>query len=341
VSAFTFGSLTDGEGAAASLVAEALDCTYQIRLQSVIADPFKAAARSNFITDGLGIGFAHQFNFKYELSFTRWRPSFHGHGHLLRGGFARTMAGGAAYLESAVRSSFLSPFTTQAGHDLVLPTIDAWKSKRSVDFRDGRDVLLYAQLDHRLGIFTAPSSLDLMAQTIMVYPLLDERIARFASSLSAFDRVSERVVFGAMRHLAPELADLPLFGEIWRFDRSPDLRDFPDSDHNFQDGYLKRQPRQADKLANLNIPTMSLTYDADRGEVTGSPKAMAAAVLSSSLRPEFMELVSSETMTEIEHLAATGQYTATYRSFDANKRFTMDSFIRRCFVAATLYDMHW
>ncbi len=82
-------------------------------------------------------------------------------------------------------------------------------------------------------------------------------------------------------------------------------------------------------------------YDADRGEVTGSPKAMAAAVLSSSLRPEFMELVSSETMTEIEHLAATGQYTATYRSFDANKRFTMDSFIRRCFVAATLYDMHW
>lgn len=339
--AFTIGSISSGEGFTASEVATRLGCAFETRTQAVISDALKAAANSNRSTDGLGINFAHQFNFRHDLDFLEGLPSFHGHGHLLRGGFARTMAGDTSKLTVGLYNAFLSPFAADAAHSIVIPHIDNWLSYRKEHFRDGRDVLFYSNMDFRLGLFTAPASLDLTSRTFMVYPLLDERVARYASSLSVFDRVSERVVFGAMQMLAKDVTELPLFGEIWRFDRSPDKRDFVDSDHNFQEGFHLRQPREATKLSELNVHKTAFTYDADKGHIPPTGKQAASFVLDSTRRNQIEDLVHPYVFDELVSLASSGRNTSEHAKRDANTRFNLNSFINRVFIASTLYDLRW
>ncbi len=341
LSAFTIGSISSGEGLAAKHVASRLGCSFAIRNQPIISDALKAAANSNLSTDGLGINFAHRYNFREDLDFLQGLPSFHGHGHLLRGGFARTMTGDNDRLTNNLHAAFLSSFASEAANSTVRTHIEAWRETRKSDFRDGRDVLFYSNLDYRLGLFTAPATLDLTSRTFMVFPLLDERVSRFASSLAVFDRVSERVVFGAMQKLAKDLTELPLFGEIWRFDRNPELRDFPDSDHNFQQGFELRQPREVSKLSEINVHESAFTYDADKEYVQPSSMVASEFILSSSKAEQLKALVEPYVWTEIESLATTGKNTSNHAKLDANTRFNLDSFISRTFIAATLYDISW
>jgi hypothetical protein len=341
VSAFTIGDVAKGEGFAAKPVAEALGSRFSIRPQPVISDPLKAAAISNLNTDGLGINFAHQYNFLHDLSFLEGLPSYHGHGHLLRGGFARSMNKDLEHLRASVRAPFISEFVVEGARIDVGEHLDKWIDERSADFRDSRDILFYSNLDHRLGLFTAPVSLEFASKTFMVWPLLDERVARYAASLAVFDRVSERVVFGAMRMLAREMTELPLFGEIWRFDRSPEKRDFVDSDHNFQEGFELRQPREASKLDEINIATSAFTFDADKAEFANSAAIAARFILDSSRALDVRRLLEPWCMAEIESLARHGSNTPAHARRDPNRRFVIGSFISRVFVATTLYDLRW
>lgn len=341
VNAFTLGSIERGEGKVAAPVAKRFAKRFSTRTQAIIADPIKAAIVSNNSTDGLGINFAHQYNFRQDLSDLRGLPTYHGHSHLLRGGFARTMNGDKQTLRNSLRGSFLSPFVKEGAKSWGDQFLTDWENERAKAFRDGRDILFYGQQDFRLALFTAPSSMDLTARTFMLYPLMDERVARFAASLSVFDRVSERVVFGAMQKLAKELTDLPLMGEIWRFDKYPEKRDFVDSDHNFQEGYALRQPEAPNKLAELNADLAQFIYDADNNEPLDRRRIMASTVLDSSMRTEIAGIVAPEVMDEFNSVAATGRSTDYLNGLDVNTRFNMRSFMNRVFIAATLYDLSW
>jgi len=341
INAFTTGAAEQPEAQIAHEVAEALSCSHRFRKQRAIADPLRGAALSNLVTDGLGINFAHQFSFEQELSDLQGLPSFHGHGHLLRGGFARTMERDPATLNrtflSALVSRYVNEYTT---YDEQL-YLEQWRDARSASFRDSRDLLFFANLDFRLGLFSASSSMDLTSRTFMVYPLLDERVAQFAASLAVFDRVSERVLYSALVQLNRPVSEVPLFGEIWRFDRSPEKRDFADSNHNFQDGYERRQPRQSNKLSNLSPDGDALVYDMDWEELEPNAKVVASYIRDSRLWKEWTALLKPEILAEIEFGAWAGRSSPTLRSRARDAQFNINSFIKRVFIASTLVDMSW
>lgn len=341
VSAFTMGSSKYGEGRTASVVAARLGAAFRTRQQKVITHPLKAAAASNLATDGLGIPFAHQYNFVQDLEELKGVPSFHGHGHLLRGGFARTMAKKPEVVKKQFYESFISPFVKPGSTQAEVACLDRWWEQRKVDFRDGRDLLFYSEADFRLGQFRTASTMELTSKTFMVYPLLDERVSRFAAGLAVFDRVSERVVYGAIRELNRGLADTPLFGDIWRFDRDQDKRDFVDSNHNFQDGFADRQPREVNKETALIGSRDNLVYDADRAENINTIQLTADFVCKSSIAPMLRRMLLPEIMSEIEQRAQRGQHGSYLAKLDASTRFNLNAFILRAYIAATLCDLRW
>lgn len=340
ITPFTYGNSGNGEARIAEQVSKAVGWEFETQDMDIICDPLRAAARSHRVTDGLGANFAHQFNFAYDLAFTQSQPAFHGHGHLLRGGNARTMNGQRDYLASLLDRSFVSIHVTEDCARSTREALQSWRASRQPVLRDGRDILYYAHQELRLWVFTASNLLDVTSKASMVYPLLDEKVAQFAEALSAFDRVSERVVFGSIKQLSPAIADIPLYENIWRFDRDPNRTDFPDANHNFQDGYEKRRPVNTSRgMDTLNGPG-AFNRDADYVEGYDRNRVAAAHVLDSILWPEVRRLVTSEVATEIENRAV-GKKTDGRGNADRNAVFTFDAFLDRVFLATTLLDGTW
>lgn len=338
--AFNFGNDTTGEGQIAREVSSAAGYGFEFRPQPIVTDPLNGLALALQNSDGLGSGFAHQYNYRYDLAFASGRSSFHGHGHLLRGGSARTMKRDPAFMAAANRSWIVSAYVTETASESTERAFAAYMRDRFPSLaKEPLDALFYPNRDYRLGLFSATSSLDLTAQTLMCYPLLDERVAQFAGALHAFDRISERVVFGAIKKLAPLLANIPLFGEIWRFDRDPDRTDFPDSDHNFQDGQEARKPRQADKFTNLTAPQNSLLLDADQVGAARRKRESAQFILDSSVWRDIMPSITPDIHAEL-WLRALGR-PSDHSSKHPNERFAINQFMDRVAVAAAIYEVRW
>lgn len=190
--------------------------------------------------------------------------------------------------------------------------------------------------DFRIGMFAAPLNMHTSATAFFVFPFMDENISRYGAGLTVFDRVSERVVFGAVKLLAPQLADIGLYKEIWRFDRSPERKNFIDSDHNYQAGFEKRKPRSCsphddafilqDKIANTNWH-----------------RTMAEFILDSSFSHELKKFLTRDAYEEISHRARGASKTESsfYRNMDEVQCFRFDQFFCRAFIACSLYDMSW
>jgi hypothetical protein len=343
LSAFTYGRTDIGEVSVAQKVAKCIGVEHEIRKTRVLGDVFRALTHSLQVTDGLGMAFTHQYNFKINLDHCKNGPAYHGNGHLLRGGSARTMNGNKSFLDKAFREIFISSFTSNQCNNETLKALGCWRGSRLRDFKDGRDILFYANKDFRAGQFAIPPTLDLTSKAFMVYPLVDERVARFAESLCVFDRVSERVLFGAIRLLNNDLSNIPLYGEIWRFDRSPEKTDFVDSNHNFPDGYSLRQPSEVSKIV-FNDPQKKgsgFQFDFDR-KPRNSAMELANLILSSSFVDLLPELLNQDIFQEIVHRANTGKINSDfYTKGDFNHQFAINSFVARLATACSIYDMHW
>ena len=263
-------------------------------------------------------------------------PAQHiGNGHLLRGGNARTMQGDAAYLQKRFMEMF-SPWVTEETFSKEKIYLEKWRNERQEFFRDGRDLLFYMHHDFRIGMFAAPLNMHTSATAFFVYPFMDERISRYAAGLTVFDRVSERVAFGAVKLLAPQLADIGLFKEIWRFDRSPERKDFIDSDRNYQTGFEKRKPRSC----SLHDDTFIIQDKIANGNLHGT---MAEFILDSSFSCELRKFLARDAYDEISYRARRGANTqpSFYRNMDAVQRFRFDQFFCRAFIACSLYDTSW
>ncbi|NEQ71638.1 MAG: hypothetical protein F6K23_00230 [Okeania sp. SIO2C9] len=343
LSAFTYDRLDGGESAVASKVAECIEVEYEIRKTRVISDAFRALAYSLQTTDGLGMAFSHQYNFKNDLAHCQNSPVFHGNGHLLRGGSARSMNGQKSFLNEQFWNIFISSFTSNECNIETIKALGRWRGSRSGDFRDGRDILFYAHQDFRVGQFAVPATLDLTSKAFMIYPLIDEKVARFAERLSVFDRVSERVLFGAIRLLNDNLSRIPLYGEIWRFDRSPKKTDFPDSSHNFQDGYALRQPSEKTKqyFFDPEKQNRSFKYDFDYDSSYNSRIQISEIILSSSFVDVLPDVVNQEILKEISYRAEGKINSDFFANGDFKHQFMIDSFIVRLAIACSMYDMYW
>jgi hypothetical protein len=337
--AVNFGNTTTGEGELAQEVARSAGVPFEFRTQRLVSDPTNALANALRQTEGLGTGFANQYQFDWQLGFAKGGPAFHGHGHLLRGGFARNMSRDKTYLHQAARSPFLSAYATAAARQSTETALGRYLREVLPDIaREPRDILFYTNRDFRLGLFSTSNALELTSKTLMCYPLLDERVAQFAAALNVYDRVSERVVFGAITSMAPQIADIPLFGEIWRFDRDPSKRDFVDSYHNFQDGYNKRQPRHTNKYSHTNAKT-ALVQDADRVPSGVRLRETAQMILDSNRWPDIRSCVSPLIHADLALRAVGKEIDMSGAGYE--ERFIRSAFLDRVAVAAAMYEIRW
>jgi len=332
---FSFGVTGAQETEVASEVVKASGMALQVMPMNIISDPRKAAAYHLERTDGLGLNFPHQVEFCYPLRFLEGRPSAHGHGHLLRGGNARTMSKDIHAACNQLRNGTISEYVSD---DTSLPNrlaLEEWIERTLEVHRDPREMLFHAHADQRLWSFTNANILEMYADAFMVYPLLDERVARFAAALTAYDRISERVAFGAITLLSKEISNIPLFDNIWRFDRSPGKKDFLDGAYNFSDGFLARQPRSLDRGVFRRASETAFSYDADRLEFPSKSDAIAQAIIEASSWPSVSDMLSPEFAKAIR----LGNVFDTSHSRDvaiANKRHVRNAFPWRVLVAAMM-----
>ena len=73
----------------------------------VLGDVCRPLTHSLQVTDGLGMASTHQYNFKINLDHCKNGPAYHGNGHLLRGGSARTMNGNKSFLDEQFWKIFI------------------------------------------------------------------------------------------------------------------------------------------------------------------------------------------------------------------------------------------
>lgn len=243
--AMTHGPEGGEEAETARAMMARLGVTIDIRPQGIYADPVAGAMRTMLRTEGQIASDCRQLPFDAPVAFDK--PVLHGHGHLLRGGGAsrsdyalpqpgqpadagRTGLGGLfgrtptpppkpdapdllKVLETPFTSGWVKPELNQASRAVV----DRWRDSRPVS--DPREWLYMAHHDLRVGVHTAPVFLDLTGVNRMIFPLLDENVIAVANRLPFEDRVSERALFRAIRRMAPALTELPLYGEMWRFEK--------------------------------------------------------------------------------------------------------------------------
>ena len=320
--AVTYGHSAYGEGVIAKRIADLAGMPFEARKVRIIADPIKAACFSNRETEGLTCAVAEQHSYFWgEPSVT---PTLHGHGHLMRGGFARTMAH-----RPVLENFFLWPWTTEEANQPVRDALAAW-----IERRPGispRDQLYWANHDLRLSFYLAPHYFDHNGRFVMIYPLLDDKVARVASALSMYDKVTERVVFGTIKKLCAPLVEVPLLGEIWRFDRDPARSDFPD-------GFESRQP-VGNKLGNSGRP--QLEFDEPPEHFGDRRRIRTRAIVESPVYGTMRRLITSEFAETLETYAASGVITDYERRLSASEKHRLNAFTHRLFLLTSLYTARW
>lgn len=223
VSGLTYGPEGGAERVVAELMARKMEVDLRAEHQRSYADPMVAVCKSLMRTDGLVTPVPHQIRFAEQ------RPVgsvlLHGHGHLLRGGFASSMEDTPQKVLHVTTSPFKTGWIRTEHHARVQKYLDGWIVGRAG--QDLRDLQYWAHQDLRLGAHLAPGILDYASTVPMMYPLLDERVARVSHMLPLRNKVSEAVVFSAIRKLAPSLTKIPLYGEMWRFEAKEEAAGFP------------------------------------------------------------------------------------------------------------------
>jgi len=162
----------------------------------------------------------------------------------------------------------------------------------------------------------------------MVFPLLDERVAQIASALSAADKASERIVFSAIRKLAPELAAAPLNNKRWRFEEKGEVDVFP--------GYEQREP---DKPAKANGSMLEYVGDVQR--FADDFKVVAEFSLSSRTYPLILPMLKPDISDLIKSYALGKGMTAAVRRYHAGAQGTANRMVNHVFALCTLYECSW
>lgn len=276
-SGLTFGPEGGAETVVAQGMARAVNVICAVEQQDTYADIIEGAARSHMRCEGLFTSVPHQINFA-ALS-PRGVPILHGHGHLLRGGFASSIEPDIARVMKATYAPFIQGWVTAEAAGKVRAYLDKWIATRR-NSPDESHLPYWSHLDLRLGVHLAPSILDYDGINRMIYPLLDERLVIASNKIPLAYKAAERTVFGAIRSLAPALAALPLYGENWRFEAKGEDPRFPgraqrvtELDKNKVPGgttnglrYLGRKPQGYDGLTTAASTALdSALYKTIRG----------------------------------------------------------------------------
>ena len=99
---------------------------------------------------------------------------------------------------------------------------------RNAAWPEGSDTLWRYYAEFRAGRWAAAGWAAASIARPRVWPFFDARVVRAIRGVSSEDRISERSIVAALRRLAPELDDVPLAGDRWRFEKDGPV----DGDHS-------------------------------------------------------------------------------------------------------------
>lgn len=352
--AMTHGAEGGEEAETARAMTARLGIELDLRRQRIHSDPVAGAMRTILRTDGQIAYDCMQLAYDAPVAFGR--PVLHGQGHLLRGGGATR----AAYalpgqmaspaprsglfarlgrrpaqppppagldLFQTLEEPFVSGWVMPALNESVRALLDRWRAGRPVG--DPREWLYLVHHDLRVGVHIAPVFLDLTRANRMIFPLLDENVVALANRLPFEDRVSERAVFRAIRAMAPALTELPLFGEMWRFEKDGPAEGFDGRD-------LRLSTFDKDEFRQTRS---GLAYFGPRPSGPGLPAA--AFLRDSAFWPEVRGLLTSRMAAVVDELALHGELPAAERT---RRKAAQTSAIRKMnelFGLAVLFCTDW
>ena len=149
---------------------------------------------------------------------------FHGHGHLLRGGVGGwEKKPSIDFHEKKLFSSFISGWVN---NELVFPCTSFLKSfYRNFLFSD--TLAFYSHLHFRVGAYQTPGIIEMSGLNEYRFPLCDEQVVSSARKISIDLLQNEKAVFGAIKSLSPDLSNLPVYGEMWAFEKYAEDPFFP------------------------------------------------------------------------------------------------------------------
>jgi hypothetical protein len=149
----------------------------------------------------------------------RGQPVLEGQAHHPRGGFHTLMSG----THETARQRVHGQLDGDTG--LVADAIGVERVERVDSLLDKLRHAHHAELaywmysDWRPPFLHGPY-LAIARHRRLIYPMMDERVLRVCSALATADRVREWGFFAAVIALAPALESLPLYDNLWKFDRA-------------------------------------------------------------------------------------------------------------------------
>lgn len=230
------GYFDDKESQVASLVASKLNFPFQtvqpqFNSQGDLSDSVK---HSLVLSDGFINPATSQITYDATSAISSSESLMLGHAHLQKGGFARRTINHLKPIVDTAHSKFMDyshyikPMALNRNKKIVNDFIS------NFNVRAVLEILYWINFDFRVAKYLLPQYLEFSSQMFPVYPLIDEKVCRVLSGLKMNDKIFEFVMFGAIRELAPEIANVPLYHSKWKFEQGD--KPYP----GFEDGYEAR-----------------------------------------------------------------------------------------------------
>lgn len=315
-----------GEPLVAQQMAEAVGVPFRMNRQLALADPIVAACESHMRTEGLIRPDPHQIRFAAQEP--QATPLLHGQGHMLRGGYATDAGAGLDKIIHEASRPFLTNWVRGKHQTHVKEYLWDWIFSRLEP--DPQALPYWANHDLRSGVHFAPGLLDFDGTVPMVYPLLDERVVQVAHAIPLRHRISEAVVFSAIRKLAPPLANLPLYGEMWRFEIEGEVEGFPG-----------RDKRVTTENKAHDTTRGALAYIGDVKRFRDFERFVADTILSSRTYGTIAPMLTPQASRVISSCASTGQLPPEVAAQSQPRRRSALTLLRHVFALCTLYDCNW
>lgn len=211
----------------------------------------------------------------WPTGFDRGQAIIFGHSHLQKGGLLRGPIESKAHALNYLGRRFDNPLASDDLRSLVRKRLASWMEDR-VDVVPAHAVY-WAAHDFRVTHYLRAHYHRFSSKGVPVYPLIDERFARFCGASNMMLKVDESFMFSMLLLMCPEMRDLPMSRNRWKFEmEGPDAR-FP--------GYGSRallDPDEAD-----SIPPEQSIWQSSHLVATARD-----AILSSRLRDALLSRVS-------------------------------------------------
>jgi hypothetical protein len=143
-----------------------------------------------------------------------------GHGgELLRGGYAKVIGGSAARQRAASAEMFRRltmrrvPLLRARWRAAYVGTLAPWAAAVAARPEPALDDFY---LVNRAGRWSAAARQAYAIRSVLAQPFFDDQVVRAARAVPLAERLDDRLVRGAIRALAPPLADLPLASDTWK-----------------------------------------------------------------------------------------------------------------------------